>query len=101
MTMTAVVLSQMVSIACPVYVPGDTSYPVPVVASCPTPVGGIVYHYDHEQLDLDAAAQLRRDADTIRRLESVASEHAQEWHPVLWIAVGALAGAGVAMAIQM
>lgn len=94
--MLTLIISQAVSIVCPVYMPGDTGYPVPVVASCPSPVGGLVYHYDHEQLDRDAAAQLRRDAETIHRLNAVAAEHADEVHPVAWVITGVLIGAGVA-----
>lgn len=94
--MLTLIISQAISIACPVYVPGDTAYPAPVAASCPAPLSGLIYPWDHDRLDADAAAQLRRDAETIRRLEAVAAEHADEVHPVAWVITGVLIGAGVA-----
>lgn len=93
--MLTIILSQAITIACPVYVPGDTAYPAPVAASCPAPLSGLIYPWDHDRLDADAAAQLQRDAETIRRLEAVAAEHADELHPIAWVLVGGLLGAGL------
>jgi len=93
--MIGIILAQSMTIACPVYVPGDTSYPVPVVATCAAPVAGLIYPWDHDRLDADAATQLRRDAETIHRLEAVAAEHADELHPLAWVLTGALLGAGL------
>lgn len=95
--MMTIILAQAVSIACPVYMPGDTAYPTPVAASCPAPLSGLVYPWDHDRLDADAAAQLRRDAETIHRLEAVAAEHADELHPLAWVLTGALLGAGLTL----
>lgn len=93
--MMTIIMAQSLAIACPIYVPGDTAYPAPVAASCPAPLSGLVYPWDHDRLDADAAAQLRRDAETIHRLEAVASEHADEMHPFAWVLTGALLGAGL------
>lgn len=93
--MMTIMLAQSLAIACPIYVPGDTAYPAPVAATCPAPLSGLVYPWDHDRLDADAAAQLRRDAETIHRLESVAAEHADELHPFVWVLTGALLGAGL------
>ena len=95
--MMTIILAQAVSIACPVYMPGDTAYPTPVAASCPAPLSGLVYPWDHDRLDAAAAAQLRRDAETIHRLEAVAAEHADELHPLAWVMTGALLGAGLTL----
>lgn len=93
--MMTILLAQSVAIACPVYGAGDTAYPAPVVATCPAPISGLIYPWDHDQLDADAAAQLRRDAETIRRLEAVAAEHADQLRPFAWVLTGALLGAGL------
>ena len=95
--MMSIILAQAITIACPVYTPGDTAYPAPVAASCPAPVSGLIYPWDHDRLDADAAAQLRRDAETIHRLEAVAAEHADELHPFAWVLTGAILGAGLTL----
>ncbi len=92
--MLSVVLAQAVAV-CPVHVEGDTGYPIPIARQCVAPVAGLIYPWDHDRLDMEAAAQLRRNAETIHRLEAVAAEHADELHPLGWVLTGALLGAGL------
>lgn len=81
--------------ACPAWHPGDT-YPATLLQGCPAPVSGLLYGLTHEEADAQATAALLGARIAIVDLQVVAREHAEELHPLVYIASGVVLGAGVA-----
>lgn len=96
--MLAPVLAAAVWGACPAYLPGDP-WPVPAQVGCPVPVAGLIYDYDHAEVDREALRALDDARRELATTHALLAEVRDEWSPIVWFGIGAAAGAAVAWGI--
>lgn len=88
----ASLLAAAVWLSCPAHQYGDP-YPVPAQVGCPVPVAGLIYPHGHEEDIESARLALARSAAALRECAKQRDDEAESVSPLVWVALGAVAGA--------
>lgn len=88
----ASILASAVWLTCPAYQLGEP-YPVPAQVGCPVPVSGLIYPISHEDDIESARLALVRSAAALRECGKQRDDEAATVSPLVWVALGAVAGA--------